>query len=108
MSGSLAWSTIVATQEGAEETQVADPRRSSTVRRRRLGIELRSLREAAGLTAQEVTRRLAWSPGKVTRLEKAQAVNPMVADTRILLGLYGSATDHAPHEEIPALTLRAR
>src|SRR5712664_814894 len=104
MSGSLAWSTIVATQEGAEETQVADPRRSSTVRRRRLGIELRSLREAAGMTAQDVTRRLGWSPGKVTRLEKAQAVKPMVADTRMLLDLYGIAADDARHEELLTLT----
>ncbi|MGH3391000.1 MAG: helix-turn-helix domain-containing protein [Actinomadura sp.] len=87
---------------------MADPRRSSTVRRRRLGIELRKLRETADLTAQEVTRRLEWSPGKVTRLEKAQAVKPMVTDTRLLLDLYGVPADDPRHEELLTLTRQAR
>jgi transcriptional regulator with XRE-family HTH domain len=87
---------------------MADPRRSPTVRRRRLGIELRELREAAGLTAQEVTKRLEWSPGKVTRLEKAQAIKPMVTDTRLLLDLYGVPADDPRHEELLALTRQAR
>ncbi|MFI0449230.1 helix-turn-helix domain-containing protein [Actinomadura sp. 6N118] len=87
---------------------MADPRRSSTVRRRRLGIELRKLREMAGKTAQEVTKELEWSPGKVTRLEKAQAVKPMVVDTRLLLDLYGVAKDDPRYEALLTLTRQAR
>lgn len=60
------------------------------------------------MTAQDVIRRLEWSPGKVTRLEKAQAVKPMVADTRLLLELYGVATDDRLYEELLTLTRQAR
>lgn len=87
---------------------MTDPRRSPTVRRRRLGIELRTLREAAGLTAQDVTKHLEWSPGKVTRLEKGQAIKPMVADTRLLLSLYGVPPDDPRCEELVTLTREAR
>ncbi|WP_067479140.1 helix-turn-helix domain-containing protein [Actinomadura hibisca] len=87
---------------------MTDLRRSPTVRRRRLGIELRKLREDAGMTAHEVTTSLEWSPGKVTRLEKAQAVKPMVADTRMLLGLYGVPQDDPRYEELLTLTRQAR
>lgn len=87
---------------------MADLRRSPTVRRRRLGIELRKLREAADLTAQEVTNRLEWSPGKITRLERAQATKPMVSDTRLLLHLYGVPESDRRYEELLALTREAR
>ncbi|MBC6456603.1 helix-turn-helix domain-containing protein [Actinomadura sp. HBU206391] len=83
-------------------------RRSPTVRRRRLGIELRKLREAAGMSALDVTRALEWSPGKVTRLEKAQAVKPMVVDTRLLLDLYGVPKEDPRYEELVTLTREAR
>jgi transcriptional regulator with XRE-family HTH domain len=108
MSASLDRVTIVVTPGDDEETQMVDVRRSPTVRRRRLGIELRKLREAANLTAQEVTKRLEWSPGKVTRLEKAQAVKPMVVDTRLLLEIYGIPTDDPRYEELLTLTRQAR
>jgi transcriptional regulator with XRE-family HTH domain len=91
-----------------EGDQVADLRRSPTVRRRRLGIELRKLREAAGKTAQQVTKELEWSPGKLTRLEKAQAVKPMVVDTRLLLDLYGVPSEDPRREELLTLTRQAR
>ncbi len=107
MSASGMWSRIV-TPSDMEETQVTDPRRSPTVRRRRLGIELRKLRDAAGMTATEVTKHFEWSPGKVTRLEKAQATKPMVADTRLLLELYGVAKDDRRYEELITLTREAR
>jgi transcriptional regulator with XRE-family HTH domain len=109
MSDSLISTSIVAAHRTApEELTMTDSRRSPTVRRRRLGIELRKLREMFGLTAQDVTRRLEWSPGKVTRLEKAQAVKPMVSDTRLLLELYGVPTDDPRHEELVVLTRQAR
>ncbi|MBC6466326.1 helix-turn-helix domain-containing protein [Actinomadura alba] len=87
---------------------MGDSRRSPTVRRRRLGIELRKLREAAEMSALDVTRSLEWSPGKVTRLEKAQAVKPMVVDTRLLLDLYGVPKDDPRYEELVTLTREAR
>jgi transcriptional regulator with XRE-family HTH domain len=87
---------------------MTDHRRSPTVRRRRLGMQLRKLREAAGLTAQDVTQHMEWSPGKVTRLEKAQAVKPMVADTRMLLELYGVPRNDPRYEEMLTLTREAR
>ncbi|WP_026414532.1 helix-turn-helix domain-containing protein [Actinomadura oligospora] len=85
-----------------------DQRRSPTVRRRRLGIELRKLRESNEMTAQDVTRSLEWSPGKVTRLEKAQAVKPMVVDTRLLLDLYRVTSDDPRYDELVTLTRQAR
>ena len=42
---------------------------SPTVRRRRLGQELRQLREDAGLTIEEVAQRLEVSPAKISRIE---------------------------------------
>lgn len=87
---------------------MADARHSPTVRRRRLARELRQLREAAGFkTADEVTKRLEWAAGKVNRLEKALAVQPRVADIRLLLDTYG-VTDEATREALFTLTREAR
>jgi hypothetical protein len=55
-----------------------------------------------------VTKDLEWSPGKVTRLEKAQAVKPMVVDTRLLLELYGVPPQDPRYEELLTLTRQAR
>jgi hypothetical protein len=90
-----------------EDDEMADPRRSPTVSRRRLARELRRLREAADLTADEVTRQLEWSVGKVNNLEKAKAVQPRVSDVRNLLDTYG-LTDEAQREALFALTREAR
>lgn len=89
------------------EDEMADSRHSPTVRRRRLARELRKLREAVPLTADEVTRALEWSVGKVNTLEKAKAVQPRVADIRNLLDLYG-VTDDEQREALFALTREAR
>jgi transcriptional regulator with XRE-family HTH domain len=61
---------------------------SPTVRRRRLGQELRRLREGKGLTCEEVGERLEWSGAKVSRIETAR-VKVSVRDVRDLLDLYG-------------------
>jgi len=61
---------------------------SPTVRRRRLAAELRRLRERAGLTGDDVARRVKWSASKVSRIENAQTT-PRVSDIRKLLALYG-------------------
>jgi transcriptional regulator with XRE-family HTH domain len=63
-------------------------RPSPTVRRRRLAIELRHLREEAGLTIERVARALECSESKVSRLETAH-VTATPRDVRDMLELYG-------------------
>ncbi len=60
---------------------------SATVRNRRLGTELRRLRESANLTGDDVAAQLGWSASKVSRLENARQA-PRFADVRRLLDLY--------------------
>jgi transcriptional regulator with XRE-family HTH domain len=59
-----------------------------TVQRRRLGIELRQLREQAGKTIEEVARVLECSTSKVSRLETGQ-VSASPRDVRDMLGFFG-------------------
>ena len=60
-----------------------------TMHRRQLGIELRALREAAGLSAIGVSERIEdMSQAKVSRLERGVGV-PKVRDIEALLRLYG-------------------
>jgi transcriptional regulator with XRE-family HTH domain len=58
------------------------------VPRRRLGAELRALREKAGLTIDEVAKALECSVSKVSRLETGQGI-PYRRDVRDLLDRYG-------------------
>jgi transcriptional regulator with XRE-family HTH domain len=59
------------------------------VRRRRLGAELRRLREAAGLTGDQVVERIGWaSSSKVSRIENGRS-SPDPADVADLLEVYG-------------------
>ncbi|HEU5107034.1 MAG TPA: helix-turn-helix transcriptional regulator, partial [Micromonosporaceae bacterium] len=61
---------------------------SPTVRRRRLGAELRRLREAAGLTGDQVVERVGWaSSSKISRIENGRSRSD-VADVLALLDLY--------------------
>ncbi|MQY07567.1 helix-turn-helix domain-containing protein [Actinomadura macrotermitis] len=62
--------------------------RGPTVRQRRLGIELRRLREQNDLTGEEVAARFSWSTAKVSRLENART-GIRVDDVVELLKLYG-------------------
>lgn len=64
------------------------PRSSPTVRRRRLGFELRQLREAAGLTIDRVAEALEFSESKISRIETAR-VSATPRDVRGMLELYG-------------------
>ncbi|MEU6218466.1 helix-turn-helix transcriptional regulator [Streptomyces sp. NPDC047022] len=58
-----------------------------TVRRRRLGQELRRLREVKGMTAEEVAERLLVSQSKISRLENGRrSISPR--DVRDLCGVY--------------------
>ena len=63
-------------------------RSSPTVKRRRLAAELRHLREAAGLTIDEVAERLEWSTAKISRIENAR-VSVLPRDVKFLLTVYG-------------------
>ena len=61
---------------------------SPTVRRKRLGIELRRLREQAELTCEDVGRRLECSGTRISRMETGRiSVRP--GDARELLEVYG-------------------
>jgi len=67
---------------------VVSGRRSPTVRRRRLGIELRRLRDDAGLTIEQVAGALECSDSKISRIETGQ-VGATPRDVRDMLQLYG-------------------
>ncbi|TDB89486.1 helix-turn-helix transcriptional regulator [Actinomadura sp. 7K534] len=75
-----------------------------TVRRRRLGIELRRLRERLGPTVEEIAARLDWSPSKLSRIENAR-IGVRVSDVRLLLELY--TVDEAHMGEVLALAQAA-
>jgi transcriptional regulator with XRE-family HTH domain len=65
---------------------------SPTVRRRRLALELRRLREAARLTCEEVADRLECSASKISRVETGRvSVSPR--DVRDMLEIYGVPED---------------
>lgn len=63
-------------------------RRSPTIRRRRLGAELRRRREAAGVTIEGVAERLECSASKVSRIETGHTT-ATPRDVRDMLGIYG-------------------
>jgi transcriptional regulator with XRE-family HTH domain len=73
---------------------------SPTVRRRRLGQELRRLRERAELTGDQVAARLGWSAAKVSRIETART-SPRRADVEALLVIY--VVDSSQRQELLAL-----
>jgi transcriptional regulator with XRE-family HTH domain len=62
--------------------------RSPKVRRRRLGLELRQLREDANLTIEQVATRLEVSDSKISRIETGQ-VSATPRDVRDMAALYG-------------------
>ncbi len=59
-----------------------------TVRSRRVGSELRRLREAAGVTTAQAAELLHCSPAKISRIENG-IVSVRVVDLRLLLDRYG-------------------
>jgi len=72
-----------------------------TLRRRRLGTELKKCREQAGMTQEQVSRYFEWHSAKVTRIETARvAVTPR--DVKDLLTLYG-VDDEEYREALMAL-----
>ena len=59
-----------------------------TVRSRRVGMELRRLREDAGVTTAQAAELLSCSPAKISRIENG-IVSVRVVDLRLLLDRYG-------------------
>lgn len=78
------------------------PAPSPIVRRRRLGQELRRLRESAGLTGDQVIERVGWaSASKLSRLENGRS-RPDLGDVLDLLDLY--AVTGQSRDELIAIT----
>jgi transcriptional regulator with XRE-family HTH domain len=65
---------------------------SPTIRRRRLALELRRLRESARLTCDEVAEKLECSASKISRVETGQ-VSVTPRDMRDFLEIYGVPAD---------------
>ncbi|WP_371782656.1 helix-turn-helix domain-containing protein [Streptosporangium subroseum] len=80
---------------------------SPTVKRRRLSAELIRLREQAGLTHDEVAKRLDWSRGRLTHMEQNKWVLPDIGNIRLLLEVYG-VTDTAVRDAILDLARQSR
>jgi transcriptional regulator with XRE-family HTH domain len=74
---------------------------SPTIRRRELGALLRTLRTDQGLTAEEVTERLLFSPTKLSRIETGQS-GASARDIRDLCDLYG-VTDQDRRDDLMTL-----
>lgn len=77
-----------------------------TLRRRRLGAELKHCREEAGLTQETVGRHFEWHAAKVTRIETAR-VAVTARDVKDLLTLYG-VHDETYREALMALARMSR
>jgi hypothetical protein len=77
-----------------------------TLRRRRLGAELKRCREVAGLTQEIVGRHFEWHAAKVTRIETAR-VAVTARDVKDLLTLYG-VDDEEYREALMALARLSR
>lgn len=77
-----------------------------TVRLRRLGMELRALREAAGVNSQQAAEELGCSQSKISRVENGKS--PVsVRDVRDLLALYG-VVDEEQRERLIGLARQSR
>lgn len=71
-----------------------------TVRRRQLGVELRRLRNAAGVTREAAAAQIACSLTKITHVESGRN-SPRRAELMVLLQLYGAtAEQHVALEEL--------
>lgn len=80
--------TLPFMETDVHETLAGMVKGTGSIRRRRLGIELRELRTAKGLTLEEVARRFNWSVSKASRMERGLVpVSPR--DVGDLAKLYG-------------------
>jgi transcriptional regulator with XRE-family HTH domain len=79
---------------------------SPTVRRRRLGMELRRLREASSLMIEDVAKHLECSMSRVSRIETGKSV-ARIRDVRDMLDLY-EVGDEAQREQLLTLAKDAQ
>ena len=77
-----------------------------TVRRRRLGLELRRLRDGLDLKIEDVVNPLGWSTSKLSRIETGR-IGIRVADLERLLDLYGMRAEPM-RSELVALARQTR
>src|ERR1044071_5780969 len=87
------------------ETGPVNARRSPTIRRRRLGAELRRYRETAGVTIDVVADRLGCSPSKVSRIETGHT-SATPRDVKDMLDIYG--VDGRVSDELVQIAREAR
>lgn len=80
---------------------------SPTVRRRRLGMELRRLREGAGLGIEAAAEHLNCSLAKISRMETGRANVVYPRDVRDLLDLY-NVTDQQAREALLTIARESR
>ncbi|WP_037957141.1 helix-turn-helix domain-containing protein [Streptomyces sulphureus] len=81
---------------------------SPVVRRRRLGQELRRLRDAAGFkNGNEAAAQLKWSTSKLSRIEGGRTA-PIPADVSRMLDLYGVEEGSEERKRLTVLTKEAR
>ncbi|MEV0457511.1 helix-turn-helix domain-containing protein [Catellatospora methionotrophica] len=78
----------------------------TSLRRRRLGVALRELRERAGMTHQQVGPALDCSPSKLSRIENGE-VGVRRSDLLVLLELYG-LDDAAQRDELIELARESK
>src|ERR1700727_2395399 len=95
--------TRTTAKPGRHAVMAASP--SPTVRRKRLGIELRRLREQARLTCESVGQRLDCSGTRISRLETGR-ISARPGDGRELLEVYGVTGNRA--DELVELAREAR
>jgi len=83
------------------------PRRSPTLRRRRLTALLNQARKDAGLSTVDIDARLGWNKGKTARAMRGEWVRPNPRDIRDMLDLLG-VTDERRREEMFSLARQGR
>lgn len=91
---------------GVSVQKETDVSQSPAVSRRRLGSELRRLRDAAGKRIEDAALALECSPAKVSRLENGKGV-PRTRDVRDLAALYG-IDGRAKREELLDLAVQGQ
>ena len=87
------------------DTEDVNQHRSPTIRRRRLGVELRRHREAAGVTIDVVADRLGCSTSKVSRIETGHT-SATPSDVQHILDIYG--VDDSIKAELVQIAREAR
>ncbi|MGJ7906787.1 helix-turn-helix domain-containing protein [Actinopolyspora sp. H202] len=77
------------------------------VRRVQVGLILRNLRNAAGVSPPKISERLDWYSGKLTKVERGD-LTASAAEIEVMLEMYGVADDQEQAERLRALGKEAR